>query len=85
MQRRSSRPPCGARTGKGTPCQGGKIPGRKRCRWHGGLSTGPISPEGQRRARSNLIQYRDITEESAIVDRESVKSGNSLVNALRRK
>jgi len=26
------------------------VPGKKRCRWHGGLSTGPKTPEG--RARS---------------------------------
>jgi len=47
------RPPekvCGARRrSDGEPCQEWKLKGRKRCRKHGGLSTGPIS--SGRRAR----------------------------------
>ncbi|WP_369334892.1 HGGxSTG domain-containing protein [Tahibacter harae] len=58
MQRRSSRPPCGAHTRRGTPCQGGKIPGRKRCKWHGGLSTGPRTEAGKRKSLQNLVQFR---------------------------
>lgn len=64
MQRRSSRPPCGARTRTGTPCQGGKIPGRKRCRWHGGLSTGPRTAAGKQRALLNLVQFRTASRSS---------------------
>lgn len=39
---------CGAKTRKGTPC---KSPAMKngRCRLHGGLSTGPKTPEGRAR------------------------------------
>lgn len=58
MRRRSSRPPCGARTQKGAPCQGGKIPGRKRCKWHGGLSTGPRTVAGRARSLENLVQFK---------------------------
>ena len=43
-------PRCGAKTRKGTPCQG---PAMKngRCRMHGGASTGPRTPEGLARSR----------------------------------
>ena len=39
---------CGARTRKGTPCQR-RAYGNGRCRNHGGLSTGPKTPEGRER------------------------------------
>ena len=40
---------CGARTRKGTPCKARAVPGKKRCRFHGGFSTGPKTPEGRER------------------------------------
>ena len=40
---------CGAKTRKGTPCRAKSEPGRKRCRFHGGLSTGPKTAEGRAR------------------------------------
>ena len=38
---------CGAKTRSGAPC--GKFPmeGKRRCRLHGGLSTGPKTPESR--------------------------------------
>jgi hypothetical protein len=45
---RLDRPRCGARTRKATPCQAPALP-NGRCRMHGGLSTGPRTPEGRRR------------------------------------
>lgn len=52
---RKQRPFCGAKTRKGTPCQA-KVywphewdAPAKRCRMHGGLSTGPTTPEGMER------------------------------------
>jgi hypothetical protein len=42
---------CGAKTRRGTPCQSPAIRERRRCRLHGGLSTGPKSPEGRERIR----------------------------------
>ena len=38
---------CGAKTRSGAPC--GKFPmeGKRRCRLHGGLSTGPKAPAGR--------------------------------------
>lgn len=43
---------CSARTRAGTPCQAPVVKGRKRCLRHGGLSTGPRTPEGKQRARA---------------------------------
>ena len=43
-------PPCGAKTRRQTPCQGPALQ-NGRCRMHGGLSTGPRTPEGLERSR----------------------------------
>lgn len=40
---------CGARTRKGTPCRAKALPGKMRCKYHGGMSTGPKTPEGRER------------------------------------
>ncbi|MCR9061933.1 MAG: helix-turn-helix domain-containing protein [Rhodobacteraceae bacterium] len=40
---------CGAKTRRGTPCRAKSEPGRRRCRFHGGKSTGPRTPEGKAR------------------------------------
>lgn len=40
---------CGARTRKGTPCRAKPLPGKSRCKFHGGASTGPRTPEGKTR------------------------------------
>lgn len=40
---------CGARTRKGTPCRALSEPGKKRCKFHGGKSTGARTPEGKER------------------------------------
>lgn len=50
-QRRS----CGAKTGQGQPCSRLPEPGRKRCRYHGGCSTGPRTSKG--RSRISEAQY----------------------------
>ena len=43
------RQPCQARTRKGHPCKMQSEAGRRRCKFHGGLSTGPKTPEGKAR------------------------------------
>ena len=49
--------PCGARTRYGTPCRGIPVAGKRRCRMHGGNSTGPLTEEGRARiAASNRIR-----------------------------
>ena len=40
---------CGAKTRSGTPCAKFPIQGKRRCRLHGGLSTGPKTAEGRAR------------------------------------
>lgn len=44
---RHQRPLCGARTRAGSPCRMRVEPGKRRCRLHGGMSTGPRSAEGR--------------------------------------
>ena len=41
---------CGAKTRAGGMCQNPGIGSRTRCKLHGGLSTGPRTPEGKARA-----------------------------------
>lgn len=40
---------CGALTRKGTPCRCKPLPGKCRCKFHGGASTGPKTIEGRQR------------------------------------
>jgi hypothetical protein len=49
---------CGARRRRdGEPCQGLSVPGKRRCKWHGGASTGPRTDEGRARSMANLRQH----------------------------
>lgn len=50
---------CGARRHRdGQPCRALSEPGKRRCRFHGGRSTGPKSDAGKARAILNLRQFR---------------------------
>ncbi|MBB1061859.1 HGGxSTG domain-containing protein [Marilutibacter spongiae] len=49
---------CGARTRKGHPCRAKAEPGKRRCKWHGGRSTGPRTPEGKAKALKNLSKRK---------------------------
>lgn len=42
---------CGAKTRKGMPCRLKSEPGKRRCKFHGGKSTGARTPEGVERIR----------------------------------
>jgi len=44
---------CGAKTGAGTPCKLTSIYKNGRCKFHGGLSTGPTSAAGKQKAALN--------------------------------
>lgn len=63
---RGDRPKCGAKTRLGRPCvaravwlPGAPEPRNGRCRNHGGLSTGPKTPEGQQRSAEALRKARE--------------------------
>jgi hypothetical protein len=45
---------CGARNRKGQPCQVKTLYRNGRCKFHGGLSTGPKTKEGKAKALANL-------------------------------
>ena len=45
----NANPICGAKTRSGEPCSKFPIKGKRRCRLHGGLSSGPKTAEGRAR------------------------------------
>lgn len=47
---------CGAKTRKGSPCQCKPEPGKRRCKLHGGKSTGPKSAAGREAIRESNRQ-----------------------------
>lgn len=49
---------CNAKTRSGRPCRALALPSG-RCRWHGGMSTGPRTPEGRARSAQNLVKARE--------------------------
>lgn len=61
--RRKDFPKCGAKTRAGGRCLVRAEPGKKRCRFHGGLSTGPKTEAGRIRIgeaqRRRWIAYRE--------------------------
>jgi hypothetical protein len=59
---------CGAKRHRdGQPCQAKSEPGKRRCRFHGGRSTGPRTPEGKARALANLRTGRNREDSASIV------------------
>lgn len=53
---------CGAKTRAGTPCKLKGIYGNGRCKWHGGLSTGPKTKRGKRRSAMNGFKPKKQTK-----------------------
>lgn len=47
---------CGAKSRKGQPCKRTDLMTNGRCKFHGGLSTGPKTMEGRHQARANLAK-----------------------------
>ena len=45
--------PCGAKTRAGTPCKITALYFGGRCKWHGGLSSGPKTEAGKEQSRLN--------------------------------
>jgi hypothetical protein len=69
-QRRKDRPLCGARTRAGGNCLVRVEPGKARCRFHGGLSTGPKTKVGRARIaeaqRRRWRAFRDARQGNVI-------------------
>jgi hypothetical protein len=77
---------CGARTRRGSPC---RCPAMRngRCRLHGGLSTGPKTPEGRRRIRIALFKhgwYTKQAKQERIELRELLRVNKELLRQLPR-
>jgi len=56
---RNHGPRCGAKTRAGRPCDRKVVLGKTRCPNHGGLSTGPKTPEGKARSLAALRRGRE--------------------------
>lgn len=52
---------CGAKTRAGTPCKQKNIYENGRCKFHGGLSTGPRTKRGKRRSSLNWKKRKIFT------------------------
>jgi hypothetical protein len=60
---RKKRPLCGARNRQGKPCAVRVEPGKRRCRFHGGLSTGPKTAAGRERiAEAQRRRWRALSK-----------------------
>ena len=77
---------CLAKTRRGTPCRNPVVTDRNRCRMHGGLSTGPRTPEGKarsiaahtkhgRRSRAHVEKVKAINAELRRVILECKRAG----------
>ena len=53
---------CGAKTRKGTPCRLLSEAGRRRCKFHGGKSTGPRTLEGRERIPMDQKRISPLTK-----------------------
>lgn len=73
QSRRSDRRLCGAKTRAGGACQVRAEPGRARCRFHGGKSTGPKTEAGRNRIseaqRRRWQAFRERHQTNAAADR----------------
>lgn len=50
---------CGAKTRAGTMCKKRDLYTSGRCKFHGGMSTGPTSVEGKARSSRNAVKQRE--------------------------
>jgi len=64
---------CGARRRRdGQPCQALSVPGKRRCKWHGGCSTGPRTAEGKARVAANFHKSHIARERACAYDFDRV-------------
>ena len=61
--KRKFRPRCCAKTRAGAPCIMRVVPGKRRCRFHGGMSTGPRTKPGRARiAEAQRRRWFSVTQ-----------------------
>lgn len=65
----STAPRCGAKTRRSTPCQAPAMR-NGRCRMHGGMSTGPRTPEGLERSRKANWKHGKYSQQAKAARRE---------------
>jgi hypothetical protein len=73
---------CNARTKSGRPCRALKLE-HGRCKWHGGLSTGPKTAAGKARALACLKQYQKFPHRAGARARMSARA-SKLTGVARR-
>ena len=81
------KPPCGAKTRSGAPCQNPPTRWSHRCRMHGG-APGSGAPEGNRNALKHGLYTRKAIQarrELAVYRREAAKYDNSWIDVVMRK
>ena len=80
LDRVEAAPRCHARRRDGAGCQAPSMP-NGRCRMHGGMSTGPRSPEGLARARRARWRHGHYSAE-ARAERREVRAAIRLLREL---
>jgi hypothetical protein len=78
-------PRCGAKTRRGTSCQCPGMRTNGRCRVHGGLSTGPRTPEGIERirlSRTKTGMYSEKFKATRAQGRQTLRNLRALIEAL---
>ena len=69
---RNNNPLCGARTRSKSPCAKHPIKGKRRCRLHGGLSTGPKTAAGKARIAKAQLKHGKFVNWRARREKEKV-------------
>ncbi len=71
---------CKAKTRACQPCKNRPIPGKMRCRLHGGLSTGPKTAEGRARCRAAALESweRRRQEKKAVIGTDGPADANAI-------
>jgi hypothetical protein len=83
LAKANAAPRCGARSKRsGKPCQGAAMP-NGRCKFHGGKSTGPRTPEGLERSKRANWKHGYYSRE-AKAERQRVKAAAMLLRYFSR-
>ena len=69
---------CGAETRNGQPCKKAAMKGRKRCRNHGGASTGPRTEEGRARIAAAQTKHGQLTKEKLAEAKQNAAVGRQI-------